>query len=114
MLSKPVAEPKYTYKDISKIDLTKSKLLELKQYARDLNIKVSGNKDEIKLRIQKQIINDSNSVIIQKTFRRHLAQKWFKKVKDEYSFKRVSYTQGLIVKRLATAKAKAQQQKKPR
>lgn len=44
----------------------------------------------------------------------NLAQKWFKKVKDEDSFKRVSYTQGLIVKRLATAKAKAQQQKKPR
>ena len=78
MLSKPVAEPRYTYKDISKIDLTKSKLLELKQYARDLNIKVSGKKDDIKLRIEKQIINDSNSVIIQKTFRRHLALKWLK------------------------------------
>jgi len=78
MLSKPVAEPKYTYKDISKIDLTKSKLLELKQYARDLNIKVSGKKDDIKLRIEKQILNDLNSVIIQKTFRRHLVSKWLK------------------------------------
>jgi tetratricopeptide (TPR) repeat protein len=39
------------------------------------------------------------------------AQKWFNKVKDADSTKRVGYTQGLIVKRLATAKAKAQYQK---
>ena len=39
------------------------------------------------------------------------AHKWFKKVKDDDSAKRVAYTQGLIVKRLATAKAKAQYQK---
>ncbi|MCE2930836.1 MAG: hypothetical protein LW809_05560 [Vampirovibrionales bacterium] len=39
------------------------------------------------------------------------AQKWFKKVKDADSLKRVAFTQGLIVKRLATAKAKAEQLK---
>lgn len=78
MLSKMAKPEKNTYMDISKIDLTKSKLLELKQYARDLNVKVSGNKDEIKLRIQKQIQMESNTVKIQKTFRRHLVLKWLK------------------------------------
>ena len=38
------------------------------------------------------------------------AQKWFKKVKDKDSLKRVAFTQRLIEKRLATAKAKQKKQ----
>lgn len=78
MLSKMARPVSQTYKEISKIDLTKSKLPELKQYAKDLNIKVSGNKSEVKERIEQKIKNEVNSVIIQKTFRRHLVNNWMK------------------------------------
>jgi len=74
-MAKPAEEPKNTYKDISKIDLTKSKLPELKQFARDLNIRVSGNKGELKQRIEDQV---KSSITIQKTFRRRLVYKWIK------------------------------------
>jgi len=77
-MAKPINEPKHTYTDILKKDLTKSKLSELKQYAKDLDIKVSGNKNDLKLRIEEQIRNVSNYVKIQKTFRRHLVLKWIK------------------------------------
>ena len=77
-MAKPVEESKITYKDILNIDLTKSKLPELKQFARDLNIKVSGNKSEIKQRIEDQIKKELNIIKIQKTFRRHLVKTWFK------------------------------------
>ena len=67
-----------TYKEISKIDLSKCKLPELKQYAKDLNIRVSGNKGDVKDRIEQQIKKEVNSVTIQKTFRRHLVNNWMK------------------------------------
>ena len=67
-----------TYKEISKIDLSKCKLPELKQYAKDLNIRVSGNKGDVKDRIEQQIKKEVNSVTIQKTFRRHLVLNWMK------------------------------------
>ena len=67
-----------TYKDILKIDLSKCKLPELKQYAKDLNIKVSGNKGDVKDRIEQQIKKEVNSVTIQKTFRRHVVLNWMK------------------------------------
>jgi len=67
-----------TYKEISKIDLSKCKLPELKQYAKDLNIRVSGNKGDVKDRIEQQIKKEVNSVTIQKTFRRHVVLNWMK------------------------------------
>lgn len=76
MLSKMAKPTKLSYSDISKIDLEKSKLPELKQFARDLDIKVSGNKGELKDRIKDQINRGLNSIKIQKTFRRYLVQKW--------------------------------------
>ena len=77
MLSKMAKPNKLTYKDISQIDLAKSKLPELKQFARELNIKVSGNKSELKERIEVQIKMEDGAIKIQKTFRRHLVLKWF-------------------------------------
>jgi hypothetical protein len=67
-----------TYKEISKIDLSKCKLPELKQYAKDLNIRVSGNKGDVKDRIEQHIKKEVNSVTIQKTVRRHLVLNWMK------------------------------------
>ena len=78
MLSKMARPDSQTYKEISKIDLSKCKLPELKQYAKDLNIKVSGNKGDVKDRIEQQIKKEVNSVTIQKTFRRHLVNNWMK------------------------------------
>jgi hypothetical protein len=77
-MAKPAEESKNTYKDISKIDLAKSKLPELKQFARDLNIRVSGNKVELKERIEHQVKKVLSAITIQKTFRRRLVSKWFK------------------------------------
>ena len=74
-MARPVSQ---TYKEISKIDLSKCKLPELKQYAKDLNIRVSGNKGDVKDRIEQQIKNEVNSVTIQKTFRRYLVNNWMK------------------------------------
>ena len=49
MLSKMAKpEPNTTYREISKIDLSTLKLPDLKKCAKDLSIKVSGNKAEIK------------------------------------------------------------------
>lgn len=78
MLSKMARPDSQTYKEISKIDLSKCKLPELKQYAKDLNIRVSGNKGDVKDRIEQQIKKEVNSVTIQKTFRRHLVNNWMK------------------------------------
>ena len=78
MLSKMARPVSQTYKDISKIDLSKSKLPELKQYAKYLNIKVSGNKGEVKERIEQQVKKELCAVTIQKTFRRHMVSKWMK------------------------------------
>jgi len=78
MLSKMARPVSQTYKEISKIDLSKCKLPELKQYAKDLNIRVSGNKGDVKDRIEQQIKKEVNSVTIQKTFRRHLVLNWMK------------------------------------
>jgi hypothetical protein len=78
MLSKMARPVSQTYKEISKIDLSKCKLPELKQYAKDLNIRVSGNKGDVKERIEQHIKNEVNSVTIQKTFRRHLVLNWMK------------------------------------
>lgn len=78
MLSKMARPAAQTYKEISKIDLSKCKLPELKQYAKDLNIRVSGNKGDVKDRIEQQIKKEVNSVTIQKTFRRHVVLNWMK------------------------------------
>jgi hypothetical protein len=77
MLSKMAKpESKTTYREILKIDLTTLKLPDLKKYAKDMNIKVSGNKSEIKTRIENQILLITSAIKIQKIFRRHLVSKW--------------------------------------
>jgi hypothetical protein len=77
MLSKMAKpESKTTYREILKIDLTTLKLPDLKKYAKDMNIKVSGNKSEIKARIENQILLITSAIKIQKIFRRHLVSKW--------------------------------------
>ena len=79
MLSKMAKpEPNITYREISKIDLSTVKLPELKKYARDLNIKVSGKKEEVKTRIETQIRLTISAIKIQKTFRRHIVLEWIK------------------------------------
>jgi hypothetical protein len=77
MLSK-MAKPEPKTKEISKIDLSTLKLSELKKYAKDLNIKISGNKFEIKTRIENQINLITSAIKIQKIFRRHLVLEWMK------------------------------------
>jgi len=74
-MAKP--EPK-SYKEISKLDLSTLKLPELKKCAKDLNIKISGNKAEIKTRIEDQIRMNISATKIQKTFRRHMVLEWVK------------------------------------
>ena len=76
MLSKMAKPEPTTYREISKIDLSTVKLPELKKYAKDLNIKISGNKSEIKARIENQILLITSAIKIQKIFRRHLVSKW--------------------------------------
>jgi hypothetical protein len=78
MLSKMAKPEPSTYREISKIDLSKVKLPELKKYARDLNIKVSGNKAEVKTRIETQIRLTISAIKIQKTFRGHMVLEWMK------------------------------------
>ena len=64
-------------KRLTKFIVCSSKLPELKQFARDLNIRVSGNKGELKQRIEDQIKKEDTAITIQKIFRRHLVSKWF-------------------------------------
>ena len=78
MLSKMAKPEPTTYREISKIDLSTVKLPELKKYARDLNIKVSGNKAEVKARIETQIRLTVSAIKIQKTFRGHMVLEWMK------------------------------------
>jgi hypothetical protein len=78
MLSKMAKPEPNTYREISKIDLSTVKLPELKKYARDLNIKVSGNKAEVKARIETQIRLIISAIKIQKTFRGHMVLEWMK------------------------------------
>ena len=78
MLSKMAKPEPRTYREIAKIDLTNSKLPELKQYARDLSIKVSGNKSDIKTRIETHIKSILSAIKIQKVFRRHLVFHWMR------------------------------------
>lgn len=78
MLSKMAKPEPNTYREISKIDLSTVKLPELKKYARDLNIKVSGNKAEVKARIETQIRLTISAIKIQKTFRGHMVLEWMK------------------------------------
>ena len=78
MLSKMAKPEPRTYREIAKIDLTTSKLPELKQYARDLSIKVSGNKSDIKTRIETHIKSILSAIKIQKVFRRHIVFHWMR------------------------------------
>ena len=82
MLSK-MAKPKESsiidaYNVISTTDLSKSKLPELKGFAKDLHIKVGGNKDVLLERIQEFLIKMRNAIKIQRNFRRHLVNIWMK------------------------------------
>jgi hypothetical protein len=76
-MAKPEEKPyDYTYLDILKKDLLKSKVVDLKKYAKELNVKVSGNKDELIKRIQKNLDENVSAVKIQKVFRAHLVNTW--------------------------------------
>ena len=82
MLSK-MAKPKEktvidSYNEIVKKDLSKSKLPELKQFARELNIKISGNKPDIVTRIQECLLHTRSAVKIQRITRKYLVTTWFK------------------------------------
>jgi hypothetical protein len=82
MLSK-MAKPKEktiieAYYEIAKKDLNKSKLPELKEYAKELRLKVSGNKDNVFTRIKDYMISTKHAIKIQRTVRRHLVAKWMK------------------------------------
>jgi hypothetical protein len=82
MLSK-MAKPKdktliESCNEIVKKDLNKSKLPELKQFARELNIKISGNKPALILRIEECLVQTRNVVKIQRNARKYLVAKWFR------------------------------------
>lgn len=82
MLSKMAKPPtpikyNYSYKEIAQKDLNKSKVLELKAYAKTLEIRVSGNKDELKQRIKSHINNTYLAIKIQSLIRRKLVYMWF-------------------------------------
>ena len=64
--------------DIAKKDLSKSKLPELKQFARELNIKISGNKPALILRIEECLVQTHSVIKIQRNARKYLVTKWFK------------------------------------
>jgi len=64
--------------DIAKKDLSKSKLSELKQYARDLNLKISGTKPLILARVEECLLHTKNVIKIQRIARKYLVIKWFK------------------------------------
>lgn len=84
MLSKMVKPPtvikkeyNYSYKEIAKKDLTKCKVTELKGYAKQLELRISGNKDELKQRIQTCIKQTVPAIKIQSLIRRKLVYLWF-------------------------------------
>ncbi len=82
MLSKMVKPPtpikyNYSHKEIAKKDLSKCKVTELKSYAKTLEIRVSGNKDELKQRIKMHINNTYSAIKIQSLIRRKLVYLWF-------------------------------------
>jgi hypothetical protein len=67
----------YSYKEIAQKDLNKSKVTELKAYAKQLELRVSGNKDELKQRIQMCIKQTKPAIKIQSLIRRKLVYLWF-------------------------------------
>ena len=66
------------YNVISTTDLSKSKLTELKGFAKDLHIKVGGNKDVLVERIQELLIKMRNAIKIQRNYRKHMVNMWIK------------------------------------
>ncbi len=78
MLSKMAKPETITYKELLKIDLEKTKLPELKKFAKDLNMKTTGKKQEIKERIVSYIKTTDSAVKIQKTFRKYMVCLWMK------------------------------------
>jgi len=80
MLSK-MAKPKEvadSYNEIIKTDLNKSKLPELKSFAKSLHLKVSGTKADLAARIRECLTMTANVIKIQRNVRRFFVSKWFK------------------------------------
>ncbi len=80
MLSK-MAKPKEvtdSYNEIIKTDLNKSKLPELKSFAKSLHLKVSGTKADLAARIRECLTMTTNVIKIQRNVRRFFVSKWFK------------------------------------
>lgn len=80
MLSKMARPTENTNKhtEIGTKDLSKAKLPELKQYAKDLNLKISGTKPMLKARIEECLVQTRNVLKIQRNARKYLVTKWFK------------------------------------
>ncbi len=63
---------------LTKEQMEKCKLPELKEIAKKRGLRVSGKKDEIKQRIYANIIQHEKSTLIQKIFRGHIARLWMR------------------------------------
>jgi len=66
----------YSYKEIANKDLSKCKVVELKALAKTLDIRVSGNKDELRTRITTHIKYSANAIKVQSWIRRKLVYMW--------------------------------------
>ena len=66
----------YSYKEIANKDLSKCKVVELKAFAKTLDIRVSGNKDELRTRITTHIKQSASAIKVQSWIRRKLVYMW--------------------------------------
>jgi hypothetical protein len=72
----PLTKYNYSYKEIAKKDLSKCKVVELKALAKTLDIRVSGNKDELRIRIATHIKHSASAIRVQSWIRRKLVYMW--------------------------------------
>ena len=75
-MARPEVKYNYNHIEIAKKDLNKSKVVDLKTYAKTLEIKTSGNKEELKQRIQRHIKIMDSVIKIQSVMRRKLVYIW--------------------------------------
>lgn len=75
-MARPEVKYNYNHIEIAKKDLNKSKVIELKGYAKTLEIKTSGNKEELKQRIHRHIQIMDSVIKIQSVIRRKLVYLW--------------------------------------
>lgn len=63
---------------LTKEQMEKCKLPELKEIAKKRGLRISGKKEEIKQRIYANIVQQEKSTLIQKIFRGHIARLWIR------------------------------------